>query len=104
MLYIYEVIMKTLLITGASGFLGSKILKTYHTRYQILSPSHKEIDITNEVSVNHYFCYHRPDIVIHCAAISDTVTCENDPALSYLVNVKGSENIAKAAKLCPGQS
>lgn len=100
MLYIYEVTMKTLLITGASGFLGSKILKTYHTRYQILSPSHKEIDITNEVSVNHYFCYHRPDIIIHCAAISDTATCENDPALSYLVNVKGSENIAKAAKLC----
>ena len=91
--------MKILLITGTSGFLGSKIAKSYQNRYQILSPSHREMDITNEISVQHYFFKNKPDIVIHCAAISDTGTCQRDPELSYRVNVIGSQNITKAAKL-----
>lgn len=91
--------MKTLLITGSSGFLGSKILETYKNKYQILSPSHSEMDITNELSVQDYFLKNKPDFVIHCAAISDTGTCQKDPELSYRVNVLGSQNIVKAAKL-----
>ena len=91
--------MKTLLITGTSGFLGSKIAKAYQDRYHILSPSHREMDITNEISVQHYLFKNKPDIVIHCAAISDTGACQRDPELSYRVNVIGSQNITKAAKL-----
>ena len=91
--------MKKLLITGASGFLGSKIAEVYKDRYFILTPSHTEVDITNEISVQHYFFKHRPDIVVHCAAISDTGTCQRELELSHRVNVIGSVNIVKAAKL-----
>ena len=91
--------MKILLITGASGFLGSKITEIYKECYHILAPTHREMDITSEVSVQHYFFKNKPDIVLHCAAISDTGACQKEPELSYLVNVLGSENIAKAAKL-----
>ena len=91
--------MKNLLITGSSGFLGSKIIEKYKENYHLITPSHHEMDITNEISVQHYFLKHRPDIVIHCAAISDTNACQQNPDLSYRVNVAGSENIAKAAKM-----
>lgn len=90
--------MKTLLITGTSGFLGSKIAEVYKNKYRILSPTHQEMDITDEASVLHYFLKNRPDIVIHCAAISDTGICQNNPELSFLVNITGSENIANASK------
>lgn len=90
--------MNTLLITGASGFLGSKIVEAYKNKYQVLAPSHAEMDITEEASVFKYFSKNTPNIVIHCAAISDTSTCQRQPELSYKVNVTGSENIAKAAK------
>ena len=90
--------MKKLLITGASGFLGSKMIEQYKDKYLILAPTHSEMDITNESNVIQYFSENRPHIVIHCAAISDTGACQQDPDLSYRVNVCGSQNIAKAAK------
>ena len=91
--------MKKLLITGASGFLGSRIAEFYKEKYLILAPSHAEMDITNEESISRYFKQCKPDLVIHCAAISDTGTCEKNPDLSFTVNVTGSENITKASSL-----
>lgn len=91
--------MKKLLLTGASGFLGSRILTYYKEKYYILAPSHSEMDITEWNNVIHYFEQHKPDIVIHCAAISDTGACEKNPDLSFKVNLKGSEHIAKASSL-----
>lgn len=91
--------MKKLLVTGASGFLGSRIAAFYKENYLVLAPSHAQLDITDEESVSHYFKQCKPDIVIHCAAISDTGTCEKNPNLSFSVNVTGSENITKASLL-----
>jgi len=91
--------MKKILLTGASGFLGSRILTYYKENYQIFAPSHSEMDITTPDSVLQYFENHKPDSVIHCAAISDTGTCEKNPDLSFIVNVKGSENITKTSSL-----
>lgn len=91
--------MKKILLTGASGFLGSRILTYYKETYQIFAPNHSEMDIADFDSVMNYFENHKPDIVIHCAAISDTGACENNPDLSFTVNVSGSENIAKASSI-----
>lgn len=43
--------MKKLLITGASGFLGSRIRDFYEGQYEICTPSHTEMDITDRKSV-----------------------------------------------------
>ena len=90
--------MKKLLVTGASGFLGSRVAAYYKEKYHILAPTHKEMDITEEMSVLQYFKTHKPDVVIHCAAVSDVGTCEREPDYSWNVNVVGTENIVKAAK------
>lgn len=92
--------MKKMLVTGASGFMGSKIVEFYKETYEILAPSHSEMDITSEESVNRYFLANRPDVVVHCAAISNTVRCEKEKELSKKVNITGSENIVRAAKQC----
>lgn len=89
--------MRKILVTGASGFLGSRIMSFYADKYHIFAPSHSEMDITDEESVFSYFEQNRPDIIIHCAAISDTGTCEKNPSLSQKVNVLGSENICRAS-------
>lgn len=90
--------MKKLLVTGASGFLGSRIVEFYKKKYEIYAPTHKEMDITDETSVNHVFSQYRPDVVIHCAAISDVGLCEKEREKAWNINVNGSINIAKASK------
>ena len=89
---------RKMLITGATGFLGSRVAQYYRDRYEVLTPSHGEMDIADEASVVVYFKEHRPDVVIHCAAISDVGRCEREPEFSWSINVVGTENVVKAAK------
>lgn len=90
--------MKKLLLTGASGFLGRRIAEYYKDIYEILAPTHEEMDITDEESVKRVFEAKQPAYVVHCAAISDTGKCEKEPEWSWRINVDGSRTIAKAAK------
>ena len=89
---------KKILITGITGFLGKRVAAHFRERYELLMPAHEELDITNQSWVEQYFHQHRPDVVIHCAAVSDIGVCEQNPESSRLINVTGSENIARAAK------
>ena len=41
---------------------------------------------------------HRPEVFIHCAALSNTWYCEQHPEESHRVNVQGTVRIAKACK------
>lgn len=89
---------KRILITGASGFLGRGVARYYKEKYQVLTPSHKEMDICDEEQVRRVILQCEPNIVIHCAAISDVGACEKNPDNSYQYNVKGMLHIASICK------
>lgn len=89
--------MKKILITGASGFVGRAFAARWQYEYKLLTPSHSELDITDETSVDSFVMAHTPDVVLHLAALSNTWYCEQHPEESLLVNVVGSENLARAA-------
>ena len=90
--------MKKMLITGATGFLGSRVAQYYKGKYDVICPTHAQMDIANAESVMRFFEMHRPDVVVHCAAISDVGRCEREPELSWNINVVGTENVVKASK------
>lgn len=89
--------MKSVLITGASGFVGSRLARTMSGEWEVLTPSHSEFDITSPEAVRQYIERHRPEAIIHLAALSNTGYCEEHPEESYKVNVLGVENLARVA-------
>lgn len=87
------------MITGGSGFLGSRLALYFKDIYELLTPSHAELNISREEAVRAYMEEHRPDVVVHCAALSNTWYCEQHAEESHRVNVQGTVRIAKACKL-----
>lgn len=89
--------MNKLLITGASGFLGRRAAIHFANAYTVITPTHQEFDITDPAAVAQKIAEYRPDVVLHCAALSDVAACENIPKKSWDINVNGCVNIAHAA-------
>lgn len=84
-------------ITGVEGQLGYDInlelLKRGYTN--ILAPSIKEMDLTNEEAVREKILEFRPDVIFHCAAYTAVDKAEEEKEFCYDVNVNGSKYIAK---------
>lgn len=89
--------MKKILVTGGSGFLGSRVVKYFAKKYDVFAPSHQQMDITDAESVNEAMEAFRPDVIIHCAAMSDVGQCRREPEISWARNVTGSIHVARAA-------
>ena len=78
------------LITGGTGSLGIELQKIF---LENISPTHKELDITNKEQVKKIFQQNKIDTVIHTAAITKIRKCEDDKQLAWDVNVKGTKNL-----------
>ena len=48
---------KRILVTGASGFVGSRFVSAMRDRYELLTPSHHALDITSAEDVEQYIAY-----------------------------------------------
>lgn len=90
---------KKILVTGASGFLGGHVIeKLKKFDVQILAPSHKELDLTQDKTCRDYFSNQRPNLVIHCAgSISGLLNILKNPAEIFDNNVRINLNVFKFA-------
>ncbi len=72
-------------ITGAQGKIGKELVS--------LGGIPIDGDITNEVKIKKVIEKINPDVIIHCAGLSDIDVCERDWEECYKVNVRGVSNV-----------
>lgn len=95
-----------ILVTGANGFVGSYVVKQLLDKgYEVFASSRTaaasafntynnyhfiQLDITDVFAMHDAFEFSKPDIVIHCGAMSKPDDCELNQAAAYDVNVFGT--------------
>lgn len=91
--------MKTIWIVGASGHVGSALIKHLDCmQYELIETDKEDVDITNEEQVTRYMNINRPDVVINCAGYTDPQACKDNVDEAYKVNAVGVRNLAQAAQ------
>ncbi|MGC9104792.1 MAG: dTDP-4-dehydrorhamnose reductase [Candidatus Methanodesulfokora sp.] len=96
-----------MLVTGAGGLLGSKIVRLAVERgHEVYSGyrNHEppagqklKIDMMKGDEVLKTVEKVRPDVIIHCAALTDVDLCEKERDLALAVNAEGTRMLAEAA-------
>lgn len=87
-----------LLVTGASGLLGSEFVTSAIGRgFLVATPSRARCDVTDPVAVMREILEEAPDVVVHCAGYTAVDEAESHPGRAMLVNRDGTANVAAAA-------
>ena len=104
------------LITGANGFLGQHLIDLLlrETQWTILATGrgasrlsfesnsrycYASLDITDGWAVNRFFEEHRPDVVVHAAAMTQPDPCELNKPACWLHNVTATRFLLDAATI-----
>lgn len=89
--------MKKILVTGAGGFVGSRVMQQWTGRYDLCTFPKGFLATAGEDAVRQALLQQRPDVILHTAAISDTGYCADHPEQAYRANVELPVWIARAA-------
>lgn len=100
------------LITGANGLLGQKLVQLYESdedvdviatargasRNPFGSYTYEQMDITVRSEVDKIISKHSPDVVINTAAMTHVDECELNPEQCQKLNVEAVSNLIEACK------
>jgi dTDP-4-dehydrorhamnose reductase len=96
--------LKRILVTGASGLLGSKLVDMLSKEYEVvpthnmqaLHPNSMRMNMVERDEVFRVLCAVCPDMVVHTAAETNVDKCETEREWAWRLNAAGTRNIAEA--------
>lgn len=103
--------MRTVLITGAHGLLGQKLVTDFHPHYKVIgcdlhpesffsfpNLSYENLDITDRRQLGFHISFYHPQVIINAAAYTDVDGCEIHKDKAWAVNVGGVKNLVSFCK------
>ena len=90
--------MKKILISGSSGFVGSRVLHQWQGRAELFTFPRGSLAAADETAIRRFAETVQPDVILHLAALSDTGYCQQHPEESQRANVELPVWMAKAAR------
>ena len=87
-------------ITGANGLIGNYLVQTasrFAPRWRARAVTREQLDLLDFETVKREFKKDRPQLVIHCAAISAAGEAQKNPVLARRVNVEATKLLAELA-------
>jgi dTDP-4-dehydrorhamnose reductase len=85
-------------LTGASGFVGSNVARTFGARGEhLIAPGHEHVDLTDADAVARSVLATRPDAIVHCAILNDQARMEADRDAAWQAYVGATRNVVEAA-------
>ncbi len=99
--------MPTLVVTGAGGLLGGRLLQAAAGRYRVFPVYHHSPasmwqtdefvgDLTDGSEIERLASHVTPEIIINCAALADVDRCEREPQVSDAINRRAVELLVEA--------
>ena len=91
-------------ITGAGGLIGSHIVRAaavHAPNWRVRGLTRSDFDLTDFPEVQRQFEADLPQLVIHCAAMSDPTVCETQHTLTRLVNREATFYLSGLAQDIP---
>ncbi len=86
------------LVTGAAGRLGSRVVEVLNRRGHTAIPADvPEFDIADFAATRAWIAAAQPDFVLHPAAWTDVDGCAREPEKSITINGLGAGNVAAVA-------
>ncbi|WP_186756061.1 SDR family oxidoreductase [Echinicola salinicaeni] len=105
---------ETILVTGANGLLGQKLIQRLLEKgtFKIVATGrgacrlpkdwqgfdYEPMDITDPAAIEKVFAAHKPEIIIHGAAMTNVDQCETEKDACYAQNVSAVKNIIAASE------
>jgi dTDP-4-dehydrorhamnose reductase len=91
-------------ITGANGLIGNYLVQTAQTFVplrRVRALTRADFDLLDFAAVEREFQKDKPQLIVHCAAVSTPVAAEKDPHLARRVNVEVTQFLVELAAEIP---
>lgn len=92
------------IITGAAGLIGQYLVKTaprWAPGWDVQGLSRAELELTDRPNLDARIYALKPDLLIHCAALSRTKDCEQNPEQARRINVEVTAHLAHLSQDIP---
>ncbi len=97
-------IKKAVWITGAGGLIGNYLVETAKQsapEWRVRGLARADLELLDFAAVRNRFHQDSPQLVIHCAALSQSPACQKNPGLARRLNVEVTALLAELASEIP---